>query len=562
MLVRLAAAVVATLALAPRTAPAQLLGGHEFQVNANTAGNQNYPTVVADGAGNSAIIWRDGAYDCYGRRYDGSGATIGSPVLLSSTYFPYCGNGDGAADAAGNIVLVRDGVFAQRFDSTLTTIGGEFQVGAAHVPYSMQYDVGPEVAVRPTGEFVVVWRTHPTGALKGQSYDASATPLGPVFDIASGNSQLEVAYDNTTGNFLVGWDDFNFDRMGRGFDPTGTPLGPAFAMPLPAGRLMTAGAPGEFVVAAVDINAGLRARRIDIAGNVLGPDLLVANYSSTMTLHRPTRDGAGNLLFTWTEHTDANGDDLVGRLFDATGSPQGSAFPINIYRAGDQFLTGDQFGSLDPTGGAATGTAGTGFVVAWTSRLLTGRPQDGDGAGVFARRLDDTAGIDGRRLLVKDGTAPTSRRIVLRAGDAVISTGSGAGMNPVADGAFLHVYGAGGSNDSACMPLPASGWVASGDPEHPRYDYKDAAFANGPCNRVRVKHGGMLQVSCRASVQPIAYSLDEASQGSVAVRFASGGLAYCMTFGGNVSRDVQGSAFVATKAPAPVACAVPPASCP
>jgi hypothetical protein len=79
---------------------------------------------------------------------------------------------------------------------------------------------------------------------------------------------------------------------------------------------------------------------------------------------------------------------------------------------------------------------------------------------------------------------------------------------------------------------------------------------------VRLKHGGVLQASCSASVQPIPYSLDEASQGSVAVRFVSGGLSYCTTFGGTVAKDAQGSAFVARNASAPVPCAVPPASCP
>jgi hypothetical protein len=530
--------------LGPRLTAAQLLGGHEFQVAEQTLGSQHMPAVVADGAGNTTIFWWD-ANACLGQRYDASGASIGSAVDIAYCDF-YDPEGKVAADAAGNIVGLLNGVTARRFSSSLAPIGSEIQVSTG------SRDVNAEVAVRPSGEFVVVWNTFYSSTVQGRSFDSSGTANGPPFDIGFGHLP-SVAYDDT-GNFLVVWFDFTFDIVGRGFDSAGTPLGPEFSLPLGFSNfVVTAAAAGEFIVAALHpAVGGLRGLRIDLSGTALGPPFPIVDdtYDGQFVLHRPVVDGAGNVLFTWTAEVPANGREMYGRLFDVTGSPQGSSFPINIYQPGHQYE------------GVAAGTAGTGFVVAWTSSPETGRGQDGDGAGVFARRLDDAIGIDGRRVLIKDAPAATNRRIVFRAGDTVVSTRSGDGMNPVTDGAYLHVYGAGGSADSACLPLPAIGWVASGDPEHPTYDYKDTTFANGPCKRVRLKHGGVLQASCSASVQPIPYSLDEASQGSVAVRFVSGGLSYCTTFGGTVAKDAQGSAFVARNASAPVPCAVPPASCP
>jgi len=142
-----------------------------------------------------------------------------------------------------------------------------------------------------------------------------------------------------------------------------------------------------------------------------------------------------------------------------------------------------------------------------------------------------------------------------------VSTAPVDGIDPVTDGAFLHVHGNGGTTDSACLPLPAGGWVASGDPASPIYDYRDTGYLNGPCNRARVRKG-VISASCRATSAPISYSLDEPAQGSVGVRLISGANLYCAAFGGTVVKDTQNGQFRARGAPAPLPCPTPPASCP
>src|SRR6185436_7366444 len=97
---------------------------------------------------------------------------------------------------------------------------------------------------------------------------------------------------------------------------------------------------------------------------------------------------------------------------------------------------------------------------------------------------------------------------------------------------------------SACMPLPASGWRATGNPAEPSLVYSDPGFANGPCKTVRMRptaKGVLLKATCRSKTQPITYSLDEAQQDAVVVRLVSGTAEYCTRFGGaSVLIDASG----------------------
>jgi hypothetical protein len=139
------------------------------------------------------------------------------------------------------------------------------------------------------------------------------------------------------------------------------------------------------------------------------------------------------------------------------------------------------------------------------------------------------------------------------------------GIDPVADGAAVQIFNDTGTGESACLTLPSAGWSASGSGATRKFKYKDPSGAFGPCKSISLKTGKPLKVSCQAKVQPIPYTLDEPAQGALGVRFTSGGLTYCARFGGDVKHDDpvgSGGKFQAVRAQAPVACPVPPASCP
>jgi len=190
-----------------------------------------------------------------------------------------------------------------------------------------------------------------------------------------------------------------------------------------------------------------------------------------------------------------------------------------------------------------------------------------------ATPADLAVAIGGKKLVMKDrpGDA-TKRTISLLAKDAAIDTTPASGIDPVADGATLQIYNANGTGESVCLPLPSIGgsWRATGNASQPKYRYRDPSYVNGPCKTATIQDGKLLKVSCNAKQSPIAYSLDEPSQGAMAVRFTSGVTTYCAVFGGRVKRDsgtdppVDGGRgqFSAVDAVPPVSCPPPPDACP
>lgn len=220
-----------------------------------------------------------------------------------------------------------------------------------------------------------------------------------------------------------------------------------------------------------------------------------------------------------------------------------------------------------------TPTATTG---ATASRTLTPGATPSGVATPTAPAATSTATIvamGGKRLVVTDRAGDaTKRTISVLVKDAAVDTSVATGIDPLADGATLQIYNANGSGESVCLPLTSTGgsWAVRGSAAHPTYRYRDPRFTNGPCRAATVTHGKLLTVTCAARTSPIAYSLDEPSQGAIAVRFASGGTIWCAEFGGRVQRDttadpqVNGGRgrFSAVNAPPPAPCPAPPVACP
>lgn len=88
------------------------LAGDDFQVNTQTRNDQSFPAIGADEDGNFVVTWSSGEQD-------------------------------------GDVT----GVFAARFASDGTAMGGEFQVNV----HTIDAQAYPVIAVRPDGGFVIVW---------------------------------------------------------------------------------------------------------------------------------------------------------------------------------------------------------------------------------------------------------------------------------------------------------------------------------------------------------------------------------------------------------------------
>ena len=114
--------------------------GAEFQVNSATSGNQRFPVVAIDSAGDFMIVWQsdgqDGSgYGIYGQRYDATGVTVGTETLINTTTTGSQRNANVAMDSAGDTVVTwasgsdQDGsgygVYLRRYNASTTTWGSE-----------------------------------------------------------------------------------------------------------------------------------------------------------------------------------------------------------------------------------------------------------------------------------------------------------------------------------------------------------------------------------------------------------------------------------------------------
>lgn len=123
----------------------------------------------------------------------------------------------------------------------------------------------------------------------------------------------------------------------------------------------------------------------------------------------------------------------------------------------------------------------------------------------------------------------------------------GSTLDPTVSGATLELVNR-TTLESATFVLPAADWKGLGNPAGSKgYKFKASA---GPCTSVVLKPDKLIKAVCNAKHGSIPFSLDEASQGALAVAFRIATAApQCAEFGGDVSLDVPGF-FKARNAPA------------
>jgi len=218
------------------------LGG-EFRVNATTAGDQQFPAVAADDAGDFVVTWTAGGQDgsgtgVYARRYSTAGTALSGEFRVNTTTAGDQQYGRVAAAGGGDFVVAwasaaQDGsgrgVYAQRFDATGASVGGEFRVN--QVTTGEQF--APSVAADDTGGFVVAWTGAQDGDLFGvfaRAYDAGGAARGNDFRVnttVAGNQVYASAASSAEGALAIVWesdgqDGSAFGVYGQRFAPPDT----------------------------------------------------------------------------------------------------------------------------------------------------------------------------------------------------------------------------------------------------------------------------------------------------------------------------------------------------
>jgi hypothetical protein len=255
------------------------LGG-EFEVHTSTMGTQTMPVVAQAGSGQFVVAWGSSQLygypmDIFARAFDSSGTPLGPAFQVSENGYDLGGypayhygktdNPAIEADASGKFVVVwsredasADGkdVMGRRLDASGTPLASAFQVSElTGLTDTFYWNRTPDVAVKGTGEFVVVWSSIPneTGgyAVVGRRYDATGAALGGEFQV---NAQPTYSYNGMTypvasyfesspearfgdDDFLVVWSSSSidveapagpYDVAGRFFTGGGAPKGGAF----------------------------------------------------------------------------------------------------------------------------------------------------------------------------------------------------------------------------------------------------------------------------------------------------------------------------------------------
>ena len=295
-------------------------------------------------------------------------------------------------------------------------------------------------------------------------------------------------------------------------------LGDVFA----AGNLHDSGTGGDVAVMKLAAATGAEIWREDFGGTAVLAD--EANDLLTTA--------AGDVVVAgWLDNVVTAQDFYVFKLDGTTGA--------RLWRQERDGTATDKDPSRDGAASSlAVGPAGYVLVAGFTQNRSTLRD-------LVVARLDEETGalgaLNGSVLVVRDSSDPSKRKLKFVVRDDLVDSAALGADDPIQSGAVVRILNP-TTLEEALLPIPpGAGWKALGSPPGEKgYRYK-APKGTGPCTSLVVKPRKLLRVSCKAAAVPIAFTLDEASQGSLAVSAAVGGAPpQCSVFGGLVLRDEPG----------------------
>ena len=362
------------------------LGG-EFTVTEFGTNNQGYARVGSNTNGDFVVTWTDGGtlpgggYQIYARRFNSTGTPQGGNIAVNTYTTNTQAFSSVALDSTGNFVVVwrstgQDGsdfgVFGRLFNSAGAPVGAEFQVNQQTT--GAQRDA--RVARRPSGEFMVVWRSPQDGnggAVMARRYQANGTPVAGEFQVNTRvigyQYQPDPAYFSD-GSAIIAWTSYNQDGSnggvyGQRLDASGAKLGPEFNIntytPNFQGRPAVAVAPDDSfaVIWQSDLqdgdNLGVRAQQFDATGKRLGVELPVNNVTTGLQgAPHVTAQPNGQYVAVWDSPIDGSNSSIAARLagFPAVG-PMLVDVPHDTVVEGGANLNGvlepDEAASVEPS---------------------------------------------------------------------------------------------------------------------------------------------------------------------------------------------------------------------
>lgn len=387
---------VAVMALPARPASAQTPLGAEFRVNAYTTGDQLHPRVAMDPSGGVTVVWQspqDGSgTGIYAQRYASTGSAVGGEFRVNVYTTTDQRNPDVAVSQGGAVITWQnytpDDVKAARvFPSG--TLGPEFLVNV----YTTNVQNDPSVAAGPNGDFVIAWHSAVGATGPGTTSARLFSPTGVGGDdlvaaVQSGANfagpsvaWLQQGLPSNQAGFVVVWhaQDGSSQLKAREFDSGGTSNPPWLGAPF------TIALPGGFGVTYESVSA-------DSVGNIVASG--VGGGIGPFVVGYPPPNSPNPATPTFVPSSLGSGDrarvavaptgDFVA-VWEHTNAGAYKDINAQMFSATgnsigaaflvNTFTTGDQ---TNP----AVAYNGQEFVVVWESAA-----QDGGGTGVFGRRF-------------------------------------------------------------------------------------------------------------------------------------------------------------------------------
>jgi large repetitive protein len=322
----------------------------EFQVNKFSNDDQAVPAVATNSDGSFIVVWESNGEDgedwgVFGRYFEPNGIAENCFQVNNPTTGHQMSPSISMLKGGGWIVVwygqeksgSSNDIYGRRISSDGSNEGDEFQVNGL---FTEGFQGGPDVSALPNGGFTVVWFSLEVDGenfdIVGRRFFTDGTPDGDEFIVNTtilGEQKTPHIASSDAGRSLVVWNSMEQDGDGNGVF-------------------------GQF---------------IDEYGEKDGKEFQVNPFTNgNQSGGVPVAVSSLDYVVVWNgaSEEDPNSSNVTMRFFDANGNPFDETLQVNEYAENVQGWN------------SSAQLESGGFVVVWRSNK-----QDGDGYGIFGRRL-------------------------------------------------------------------------------------------------------------------------------------------------------------------------------
>ncbi|MEM8996811.1 MAG: hypothetical protein AAGF23_18645 [Acidobacteriota bacterium] len=389
----------------------------DVQVNSYTTSSQYSPAVASDADGGFLVVWvslgSDGTdsdgFSIQGQRFSSDGSTTGSQFQVNAETSGDQRSPSVAVDADGDAVVAWVSSSSAGTDSSGTSIQAR-RYAADESPVASQFQVNtytsgaqqdPAVAVDADLDFVITWTSVDSGgtdtssySIQGQRYASDGSAVAVEFQVNTFTTDEQTSPAvgmDSGGNFIVAWRsaasggaDTSADSIqAQRYASSGAPVAGqfevnAFTTGVQTSPAVAVDADGDFVVAWMSAGSAgsdsdaysVQVQRYASSGAAAGAQFQANTFTTSLQFDPSVdMDAGGGFVVTWNSFgsagTDSSGPSIQLQRYAADGTAVATEFQVNDYTTG--FQDSPRI-AVDADGD---------FVVVWTSSGSGGSDSSG-----------------------------------------------------------------------------------------------------------------------------------------------------------------------------------------